>query len=97
MAAASAGPTRRLLEKRFLPAPGEGPGREQREAGFFKVRLIGTRGDAILHGEVSGDRDPGYGSTSRMLAESAVCLAKDSSWLRAGGGSWTPASIMGSV
>ena len=43
---------------------------------------------------VSGDRDPGYGATSRMLGEAAVCLARDS--LECGGGLWTPATAMGS-
>ena len=47
----------------------------------------------ILRARVRGDRDPGYGSTSKMLAESAICLAKDS--LEAGGGFWTPVSAMG--
>ena len=39
--------------------------------------------------------DPGYGSTSKMLAEAAVCLAKDD--LDVGGGIWTPASAMGNA
>ena len=43
--------------------------------------------------KVTGDMDPGYGSTSKMLAEAAVCLAKDE--LSCGGGFWTPASAMG--
>ena len=43
--------------------------------------------------KITGDSDPGYGSTSKMLAESAVCLALDS--LNIGGGFWTPASSMG--
>jgi short subunit dehydrogenase-like uncharacterized protein len=46
-----------------------------------------------LRTRVTGDRDPGYGSTAKMLGESAVCLAKDA--LPAGGGFWTPASAMG--
>ena len=28
-------------------------------------------------GKVTGDKDPGYGSTSKMLGETAVCLAVD--------------------
>ena len=45
--------------------------------------------------QVTGDRDPGYGSTSKMLAEAAVCLARDD--LECGGGFWTPASAMGRI
>ena len=48
-----------------------------------------------LQARVTGDRDPGYGSTSKMLAESAVCLAKDPR--STGGGIWTPASAMGPI
>ena len=46
-----------------------------------------------LRARVTGDRDPGYGSTAKMLGEAAVCLAKDP--LDVGGGFWTPASAMG--
>jgi len=53
-----------------------------------------TNGD-ILRARVSGDRDPGYGSTSKMLSETALCLAIDK--LETGGGFWTPASAMGQV
>ena len=47
----------------------------------------------ILRLRIKGDRDPGYGSTSKMLAESAICLAKDR--LATRGGIWTPAAAMG--
>jgi short subunit dehydrogenase-like uncharacterized protein len=89
----SVGPLRRAAAGR-LPQPGEGPSRAKREAGYFDLHLrgVGPNGH-IIHGRVNGDRDPGYGSTSKMLAESAVCLARDSSGL--GGGIWTPASAMG--
>jgi short subunit dehydrogenase-like uncharacterized protein len=81
-----------------LPAPGEGPSREERENGFFEIRLIGhgrTRDGAecTLRGRVEGQRDPGYGETSRMLAESALCLACDP--LASQGGVLTPAVAMG--
>jgi len=63
---------------RFLPKPGEGPSKEKRESGFYKMLLIGKFADGtLIQGSVTGDRDPGYGSTSKMLAESAVCLALD--------------------
>ena len=95
MGAGAIGPLRSLLG-RVLPAPGEGPSKEQREAGYFDLRLYGEhpedRGKS-LRAKVTGDRDPGYGSTAKMLGESAVCLAKDE--ITVGGGFWTPASVMG--
>ena len=81
---------------RSLPSPGEGPSKEKREAGYFDVLTRGehpTDSVKALRGRVTGDRDPGYGSTSKMLGESALCLARDP--LTAGGGFWTPASAMG--
>jgi short subunit dehydrogenase-like uncharacterized protein len=86
----------RALAKRFLPSPGEGPDRKTREKGYFDIRLYGIHPedrDKDMQARVTGDRDPGYGSTSRMLAESALCLARDE--LSCGGGFWTPASAMG--
>ncbi|MCW5628815.1 MAG: saccharopine dehydrogenase NADP-binding domain-containing protein [Rhodoferax sp.] len=76
------------------PKPGEGPSREEREAGFYDVLFIGSnaKGDTLRVG-VKGDRDPGYGSTSRMITEAAVCLLQDAT--DTGGGIWTPASAMG--
>ncbi|MFK7935122.1 MAG: trans-acting enoyl reductase family protein, partial [Saprospiraceae bacterium] len=63
---------------RFTPDPGEGPSKKERENGFFSIILIGkTKDGRIIRGRVKGKRDPGYGCTSRMLAESAVSLAKD--------------------
>ncbi|MDF2604275.1 trans-acting enoyl reductase family protein [Sphingomonas sp.] len=75
------------------PKPGEGPTKEEREAGHYDVLFIGlmpdgTRIDAV----VTGDRDPGYGSTSKMLAESAMCLIED---VAGEGGIWTPGALMG--
>jgi short subunit dehydrogenase-like uncharacterized protein len=94
MLAVSFSVTRSTVVKRFLPAPGEGPSRQQRENGFFDLRLFGRlKNGEILRARVTGDRDPGYGSTSKMLSESALCLAVDS--LETGGGFWTPASVMG--
>ena len=92
--AASFGVTRRLLERFVLPEPGEGPDKEQRETGFFDLRQFGTMPDGtVIRSRITGDRDPGYGSTSKMLAESAVCLARDD--LPSAGGVLTPASAMG--
>lgn len=95
MGAMAIGPLRRAVSGR-LPQPGDGPSREAREKGYFDILLRGEHpSDAskTLRGRVRGDRDPGYGSTSKMLGESAVCLARDV--LAVGGGCWTPASAMG--
>ncbi len=94
VAGASIGATRAMLERFLLTKPGDGPDEAARESGFFDLRQFGTRADGtIVHGKVTGDRDPGYGSTSKMLSECAVCLAKDE--LAGGGGVLTPAAAMG--
>lgn len=86
-----------LLKKifdRFLPSPGEGPDKATRESGFYKFKFYTTLEDgSTALGVVTGDKDPGYGSTSKMLAESAICLAKDE--LPEGGGVLTPSVAMG--
>ncbi|MDJ0908376.1 MAG: saccharopine dehydrogenase NADP-binding domain-containing protein [Woeseiaceae bacterium] len=85
--------SRNLLKRFVLPEPGEGPDREARENGFFNLRQYGRLADgSLIRGKITGDRDPGYGSTSKMLSEAAVCLAKDS--LKSGGGVFTPAAAM---
>ncbi len=90
----SMGPTRTLLKKFVLPKPGDGPDREMQETGFFNLMQIGKLADGtVLRTRITGDQDPGYGSTSKMLSESAVCLAQDN--LDTSGGVWTPASAMG--
>ena len=78
------------------PKPGEGPSKEERETGFYDVMFVGETagGDKIIAG-VTGDKDPGYGSTSKMIAESAVCLARDISRDITPGGVYTPAPAMG--
>lgn len=75
-----------------LRKPGEGPSEAQREKSWFTVRFHGTAGDAEVVTEVSGG-DPGYGETSKMLAESALSLAFDD--LPARAGQLTPAAAMG--
>jgi len=95
MGAMALGPLRRAVSGR-LPQPGEGPSKAKREAGYFEIQLRGEHpSDATksLRGRIRGDRDPGYGSTSKMLGESAVCLAQDA--LSVAGGFWTPASALG--
>jgi short subunit dehydrogenase-like uncharacterized protein len=82
------------LEGDDVPQPGEGPSKESREAGDYDILFHGTTaaGD-VLRASVSGDLDPGYGSTSKMIAESAMCLLQDSDGLA--GGLYTPAPAMG--
>jgi short subunit dehydrogenase-like uncharacterized protein len=84
----------RKLAGRWLPKPGQGPTPAQRARGHFVVRLF-ARGDGglSLRGQIEDHRDPGYGSTAVMLAESALCLARDP--LESPGGVLTPASAMG--
>jgi short subunit dehydrogenase-like uncharacterized protein len=91
-------PPLRAVTKLFLPKPGEGPSPEQQEKGYFDVRLFAAHPvepTSSLLATVYGDRDPGYGSTAKMLGESAVCLAHDP--LDCAGGFWTPASAMGTL
>jgi len=74
--------------------PGEGPSKEERENGFYDVLFVGSNDSgASVRVSVKGDKDPGYGSTSKMIAESAVCLLKKPG--AASGGIWTPASALG--
>jgi short subunit dehydrogenase-like uncharacterized protein len=83
-------PTRKLLLK--FKDPGDGPSEEQRAKAWFRVRFAGEGGGARVLTEVSGG-DPGYGETSKMLAESALCLAHDELPKRSG--QLTPAVAMG--
>lgn len=74
--------------------PGDGPSKEEREAGNYDVLFVAKGADGGLYmNSVKGDRDPGYGSTSKMLAEAAICLLKNPGL--ASGGVWTPAAAMG--
>lgn len=73
------------------PKPGEGPSAEEREAGFYDILFIGEYPDGrIIRASVKGDRDPGYGSTSKMIAESALTLLE----VDTPGGVVTPGAIM---
>ncbi len=90
---ASFAPTRNFLQRFILAKPGDGPDRQLQREGFFNLMQIGTLPDGTqIRSRITGDQDPGYGSTSKMLSECAVCLAKDE--LTAAGGSWTPAAVM---
>lgn len=78
----------------FLPAQGEGPKVDPEDPGFYHIQFNGEteQGESFVT-KLLGDGDPGYGSTSKMLAEAAVCLALDE--LETDGGFWTPASALG--
>jgi len=83
-------PTRKLLLK--MKTPGEGPSEAKREQSWFKVAFVGEGGGKRVVTEVSGG-DPGYSETSKMLAESGLCLAFDD--LPVTSGQLTPATAMG--
>ena len=77
------------------PKPGEGPSKEERDAGFYDVLFVGEGPDGErIDCVVTGDRDPGYGSTSKMIAETALCLVED---VTGEGGILTPGALMGTV
>ena len=89
-------PSRELLSKHVLPKSGSGPSKEEQENGYFDIRLFGqTPNKDSITTKVTGDKDPGYGSTSHMLSQAALCLAQDISKEEVKGGFWTPASAMG--
>lgn len=89
-------PTRWLLERFVVPKPGEGPSPREQANGFYDIRVLGrtAAGDSLTV-KVTGDRDPGYGSTAKMLGEAAACLAQDLPKDGLPGGFWTPATALG--
>ena len=75
------------------PKPGEGPSKQERESGHFDLLFVGFAPDGRrIKAAVTGDRDPGYGSTSKMIAECAICLRRDTPDVP--GGIWTPGVAM---
>ncbi|MFB6345476.1 MAG: trans-acting enoyl reductase family protein [bacterium] len=95
----SLSPLRTFLRRYVLPESGEGPSRDTIENSWFEVRLLGkgtASGEEFqVEGRVNANWDPGYGATSRMLGESAVCLALDDTDTSHEGGILTPASGIG--
>lgn len=90
-------PLRWLLETVVLPKPGEGPTEKAQLEGGFDLVFLGSTAKGDTTGcRVTGDRDPGYGSTAKMLSQAAACLAKDVP-AEVAGGFWAPATIMGDV
>jgi short subunit dehydrogenase-like uncharacterized protein len=76
------------------PKPGEGPSKEERENGFYDLLFVALAPDGRqARAAVRGDRDPGYGSTSKMITECAICLLRDTPDVPAG--IWTPGAAMG--
>ncbi len=90
------GPTRALIRRFALPKPGEGPNQHQRETGHYELLFVGqTASGQTLSATVKGDRDPGYGSTCKLITESALCLTQEVDHQMAPGGVWTPGAAMG--
>jgi len=87
-------PMRWLATRFFLPSPGEGPTPEQQLKGCYDLRLVGrTKRGERVRVKVTGDRDPGYGSTAKMLAQAGISLRRDVDKGEVGGGFWTPATV----
>jgi len=86
-------PKLRDLVARRAPQPGEGPSEETRTRGHWKVRFLADDGTHELRYVAADRADPGYGSTSKMLGESALCLALDP--LTSPAGLITPSVAMG--
>jgi short subunit dehydrogenase-like uncharacterized protein len=81
------------LAGQAVPKPGEGPSKEERETGYYDLLFVGVAPDGRqVHASVKGDRDPGYGSTSKMISECAICLLRDTPDVPAG--FWTPGAAM---
>lgn len=79
------------------PKPGEGPTKDEREAGFYEAAFYGGEGDDMMVCVVTGDKDPGYGSTSKMISEAALCLTRDVGHEMTSGGVYTSAPAMGTA
>jgi short subunit dehydrogenase-like uncharacterized protein len=96
MLAAAIPPARAALERFVLPKPGEGPSPEAQRRGSFDLRFLGTTAEGRqIRTKLTGDRDPGYGSTGKMLGQAAACLTLDVDKAATPGGFWTPATIFG--
>jgi short subunit dehydrogenase-like uncharacterized protein len=77
-----------------VPKPGEGPSKEERENGFYDLVFVGVdSGGGEVRGAVHGDKDPGYASTSKLIAETAICLVKERPDVP--GGVWVPGAALG--
>lgn len=90
-------PTRWLLENYILPKPGEGPTPKEQIEGYYDIRFIGkSPSGKEIRTKVTGQGDPGYGSTSQMLGQVGACLALDTELLAdKEGGFWTTSTLLG--
>jgi short subunit dehydrogenase-like uncharacterized protein len=74
------------------PKPGEGPTKEERDTGFYDILFVAEYPDGrTARFSVKGDRDPGYGSTSKMISETAIALCAHNG----PGGVTTPGAALG--
>lgn len=88
--------SREFLSNHILTKSGDGPSKSDQDNGYFDLRFFGsTANNETIATKVTGNKDPGYGSTSQMLAQAALCLAQDIAKEEVQGGFWTPASAMG--
>ena len=95
-AAAEAAASNQFMPEGEAPKPGEGPSKKEQEEGYYDLMVHGTSSDGnTLCVTVTGDKDPGYGSTSKMIAESAICLVKDLPEVASG--FYTPAPALGAT
>ena len=87
-----------ILRKFYLPSPGEGPSRSERENGFFKLKLTGYRNGVHMKSlVVNGDSDAGYSGTAKMITESALSIILNNDEIPNNYGVLTPASAIGEI
>ena len=90
------GPTRAMISRFVLPKQGNGPNARQRDSGHYRLLFNGVGADGrAMNALVQGERDPGYGSTSRIIAECALGLLHDVDRNSTRGGIWTPGAALG--
>lgn len=90
----SLGLVRNFLVKFVLPKPGEGPTKKEQLSGHYDLRFLGlTESNQQIRVKVTGDKDPGYGSTAKMLAQAAISLHRDLDKGDSPGGFWTPSTV----
>ena len=97
MAVSLLAPVRSMLSRFVLPKPGEGPSPAAQAKGYFDLRFFGvTESGRRITAKVTGDRDPGYGSTAKMIVSAALTLV-DVDRRTTPGGFWTPSTSMGAA
>jgi short subunit dehydrogenase-like uncharacterized protein len=91
----------RWVAQKLAPAPGEGPSEARMDGGSFRARWVGEGASGQkVSGVIADQGDPGNRATTKMLCESALCLALQLDELPGGrrlGGLLTPASGLGDV